>query len=55
MSENNDNSLKVTSDSGKLHLFTKDFSLLSEEKDYSKIPYGQKIEFIKKLSDFKYH
>ena len=51
--ENNDNSLKVTSDSGKLNLFTKDFSLLSEEKDYSKMPYGQAIEFLKKLSDFK--
>ena len=51
--ENNDNSLKVTSDSGKLNLFTKDFSLLTEEKDFSKMPYGQAIEFIKKLSDFK--
>ena len=51
--ENNDNSLKVTSDSGKLNLFVKDFSLLSEEKDYSKMPYGQAIEFLKKLSDFK--
>ena len=51
--ENNDNSLKVTSDSGKLNLFVKDFSLLTEEKDYSKMPYGQAIEFLKKLSDFK--
>ena len=46
-------SLKVTSDSGKLNLFTKNFSILSEEKDYSKKPYGEAIEFIKKIKDFK--
>ena len=46
-------SLKVTSDSGKLNLLTKNFSLLSEEKDYSKRPYGQAIEFLKRIADFK--
>jgi hypothetical protein len=46
-------SLKVTSDSGKLNLLTKNFSLLSEEKDYSKRPYGQAIEFLKRIVDFK--
>ena len=49
----NQENLKVTSDSGKLNLFTKDFSILSEEKNYSRVPYGQAIEFIKKISDFK--
>ena len=45
--------LKVTSDSGKLRSLTKDFSILSENKDYSKMPYGQAIEFLKKIVDFK--
>ena len=49
----NQEKLKVTSDSGKLNLFTKDFSILSEEKDYSKMPFGKAVEFIKKISDFK--
>ena len=48
-----DNNIKITSDSGKLNLFTKNFSIMSEDKDYSKIPYGQAIEFIKKIVDFK--
>ena len=45
--------LKITSDSGKLNIITKNFALLSQNKDYSKIPYGQAIEFIKRLNDFK--
>ena len=48
-----DNNIKITSDSGKLNLFTKNFSIMSEDKHYSKIPYGQAIEFIKKIVDFK--
>jgi hypothetical protein len=48
-----DNNIKITSDSGKLNLFTKNFSIMSGDKDYSKIPYGQAIEFIKKIVDFK--
>ena len=48
-----DNNIKITSDSGKLNLFTKKFSILSENKDYSKLPYGQAIEFLKKIVDFK--
>ena len=50
---NKQEGLKVTSDSGKLHLITKNFSLLSENKDYSKQPYGEAIEFLKKIVDFK--
>ena len=48
-----DNDIKITSDSGKLNEFTKTFSILTKDKDYSKIPYGQAIEFIKKIVDFK--
>ncbi len=29
------------------------FSILSQDKDYSQMPYGQAIEFIKKIVDFK--
>jgi hypothetical protein len=50
---NNQEPLKISSDSGKLYLFTKRFSIMSEGKDYSKEPYGQAIEFLKKIIDFK--
>ena len=50
---NNSENLKVTSDSGKLNLITREFSLLSKEKEYSKTPYGEAIEFIKKIVEFK--
>lgn len=50
---NNSENLKVTSDSGKLNLITREFSLYSKEKEYSKTPYGEAIEFIKKISEFK--
>ena len=50
---NNQEPLKISSDSGKLNLFTKRFSIMSEGKDYSKEPYGQAIEFLKKIIDFK--
>ena len=42
--------LKVTSDSGRLNFFTYNFSLISSN---TKVPYGQAIEFIRKISDFK--
>ena len=45
--------LKVTSDSGKLSIITREFSLLSKEKEYSKTPYGEAIEFIKQIVEFK--
>ena len=48
-----ENNIKITSDSGKLNLFTKKFSLISEDKEYNKLPFGQAIEFLKKIVDFK--
>ena len=50
---NNGENIKITSDSGKLNLITKEFTLYSKEKDYSKTPYGEAIEFIKKIVEFK--
>jgi len=50
---NNGENIKITSDSGKLNLITKEFTLYSQEKDYSKTPYGEAIEFIKKIVEFK--
>ena len=53
LNSNNSENLKITSDSGKLNLITREFSLLSKEKEYSKTPYGEAIEFIKKIVEFK--
>jgi hypothetical protein len=53
LNRNNSENLKVTSDSGKLNIITREFSLLSKEKEYSKTPYGEAIEFIKKIVEFK--
>ena len=53
LNSNNSENLKVTSDSGKLNSITREFSLLSKEKEYSKTPYGEAIEFIKKIVEFK--
>ena len=48
-----ENNIKIKSDSGKLNEFTKKFSILIQDKDYSQMPYGQAFEFIKKIVDFK--
>ncbi len=53
LNSNNSENLKVTSDSGKLNLITREFCLLSKDKDFSKTPYGEAIEFIKKIVEFK--
>jgi len=53
INSNKNDSLKITSDSGKLNIITREFSILSKEKEYSKTPYGEAIEFIKKIVEFK--
>ena len=45
--------IRITSESGKLSLFTKQFARLSNLKDYNKEPFGQAIEFLKAINEFK--
>lgn len=55
ISTNNDihEPIRITSESGKLSLFTKQFARLSNLKGYNKEPYGQAIEFLKAINEFK--
>ena len=50
---NSQDHLKITSESGKLNMFIKNFSLKKGDKELNKVPYGLAIEFIKKIIDFR--
>ena len=51
--ENNNNNLVVTSETNKLQIFTKDYSILNDGKNYNDVPFGEAIAFLKTIIEFK--